>query len=152
MAVYYVFMPKYIDVTAEVSAPDSRHARTSFLDYLSRSGMIRWNERQAARRQIITKRMRPGEIQTDIKLEYGIQEPPKVEELPVPPPMQRKPEPREEIGVSPTYEDLGPTPEEEELYQPEQPQSQPQPQPVQPVRDIFGGSPIVELSRRSMGL
>ena len=151
MATYYTFMPKYIDTTAEVDAPDSRHARTSFLDYLSRSGILQWGERQAARRQIITKRMKPGEIQTDIKLEYGVKEPAKVEELPTPPPMQRKPEPSEEVGIEPTYEDLGPTSEKEKMYQPEQPQSQPQPVP-QPARDIFGGSPIVDLSRQTGGL
>jgi hypothetical protein len=149
MAVYYVFMPKYIDITAEVDAPDSRHARTAYLDYLSRSGMIQWGERQAARRQIITKRMQPGEIQTDVKLEYGVREPAKVEELkaPVTYPAGVGSEFSGGEPIEITQSDTGYTPRGPVV----QPQEQPQEQP-QPVRGIFGGSPIIDLSRKSGGL
>ena len=86
MATYYVLsvdIPSGRGTSAEVDAPDSRHARTAFLDYLSRNGMLQWGERQAARRLIIAKRMKPGEIKTDIRLDYGVREA-KTEELPPP--------------------------------------------------------------------
>lgn len=144
-------MPKYIDISAEVSAPDSRHARTAFLDYLSRSGMIQWGERQAARKLIITKRMKPGEIQTDVKLEYGTKEPTKAEELPTP---QQLDELNAELRAIGAYEEpYGPGDSS-----PGTPVPLPQPGPIpevpqeQPAQDIFGSSPIVEISRRSRGL
>lgn len=66
----YVVKHPSIDILAEVTAPDSRHARTTFLDYLSRRGLIGWNQRQAVRSGIMTKRVNPGEVQTNVQLKY----------------------------------------------------------------------------------
>lgn len=144
MTTYYVHIPGSEAPTAEVEASSTKHARTAYLDYFSRSGIISWQQRQSTRRLVKVNRMQPGEIQTQIKLEYGAKEAP-VQEV-VPPPMQRKPEPGEDIGVEPTYEDLGPPLEEEVQYQPQQ-QAQPQPR-----RDPLANSPIIQLSRKSRGI
>lgn len=67
---YLVSHPQ-IDILAEVIAPDSRHARTTYLDYLSRNGIIQWEQRQTVRRAVMTKRVNPGEFQSDVQLRYS---------------------------------------------------------------------------------
>ena len=69
MATYYASIPNF-DVTAEIEASDTKHARTSFLDYLSRNGYIDWGQRKVTRKAIILKRVQPGEIPTSIQLDY----------------------------------------------------------------------------------
>ena len=67
---YYVQVPGTDFPTAEVEASSSKHARTAYLDYLSRNEYIGWRDRQAWRKRIVTKRMQPGEIKTQVLLDY----------------------------------------------------------------------------------
>lgn len=67
---YFVQVPGTDFPTAEVEASSSKHARTAYLDYLSRNEYIGWRDRQAWRRKTITKRMQPGEFKTQILLDY----------------------------------------------------------------------------------
>ena len=71
MATYYSIIPDSGAPAAEIEAPDSKHARTSYLDYLSRANIIQYNQRGIARKKVITRRMQPGEFQTAIHLDYG---------------------------------------------------------------------------------
>lgn len=151
MATYYVLsvdIPSGRGTSAEVDAPDSRHARTAFLDYLSRNGMLQWGERQAARRLIIAKRMKPGEIKTDIRLDYGVREA-KTEELP--PPVQETSEesqqPKDAYGPPGPQEGKVQDREFGRYYRPTGEQKW----TAQPTRDMFAGSPIVKLSRKMGG-
>ena len=95
MVTYYVHIPNSEAPTAEVEASTTKHARTAYLDYLSRNGIIAWQQRQATRKLVKISRMQPGEIQTQVKLEYGVSEPP-VREVEAPLPQE---------GVPQGYED-----------------------------------------------
>ena len=106
-ASYYVAIPGTNFPTAEVSASSSKHARTAYLDYLSRNNLVSWRDRQAIRPKIVTKRMQPGEIQTQVFLDYSA-----------------KTIPETEVQVPPQAT----TPVEEEIVEEEQPA---QAQPVQ---------------------
>lgn len=66
----YLVMAPNLSINAEVDAPDSRHARTTFLDYLSRNHLIPYTERQVVRRVLMTKRVDPGEVSTTVQLSY----------------------------------------------------------------------------------
>jgi len=74
MPTYYVWSPDFPQVRAEVEAPDTRYARTTYLDYLHRGDMISYSQRQSLRDRIMTKRIRPGEMagETDIVLDYDM--------------------------------------------------------------------------------
>ena len=67
---YYVFHPS-LGVTADVEAPDTRHARTVYLDYLARNDLIPWSQRLEYRKGVRAVRMSPGEIPTSVSLAYG---------------------------------------------------------------------------------
>lgn len=69
MPVYYTFAPG-LEITAEITAPDARHAKTAFLDYLARNDIIRYAERGAVRKVLKTNRIDPGEIATSVILDY----------------------------------------------------------------------------------
>ncbi len=71
MATYYVFVPNSNSPTAEVEADTTKHAKTAYLDYLSRRDLITWKQRQPLRRLIKTVKSSPSEIQTAVKLSYG---------------------------------------------------------------------------------
>jgi len=73
MRSYFIYIPNTEFPTAEVLAPDTRHARTTYLDYLSRSGLIEWGQRQEVRRFLVVDRMQPGEHITAITLNYNPQ-------------------------------------------------------------------------------
>ena len=90
---YYVTLPNS-GVTAEVTANSTRQARTVYLDYLTRSGVVPWRGRTDLRTEIIIDRIDPGQIPTDIQLSYG-QQPVEEEEY-------------ELNGAYNGYEDLGP--------------------------------------------
>ena len=77
MPSYYVHIPNSEAPTAEVEASSTKHARTAYLDFLSRGGQIDWRDRQTTRKLIKVNRMDPGGIQTQVKLEYGVKEVPK---------------------------------------------------------------------------
>jgi hypothetical protein len=69
--VYYVTHPS-IPLTATVDAPTTEKARTTFLDFLERSGTINRRDRRQVRKSIITKLMDPNEpIAVDIALYYN---------------------------------------------------------------------------------
>jgi len=71
MFTYYVSIPNSEAPTAEVEASSTKHARTSYLDYLSRNGRIGWKDRQNTRPLIKVSRMQPGEIQTQVRIDYS---------------------------------------------------------------------------------
>ncbi len=125
MTTYYVFKPGF-EITAEVQASNTKHARTAFLDYLSRNNLVNWNERQGLRASLKAVRMDPSEYQTSVQLEYGLEEPPS-RELPTPGVFEEE---REEFANS--------YPESEE---PEKPAD----------FSVIGGSQIEKLSRETMG-
>ena len=84
MASYYVHIPNSEAPTAEVEASSTKHARTAYLDYLSRNSLIGWKDRQAVRTRVIASSMEPGAIQTQVQIEYGVAEPP-IKEIEAPP-------------------------------------------------------------------
>jgi len=68
---YYVTHPS-ISLTALVKAPTTEKARTAFLDYLERSGMIARRSRQFYRENMIAERMNEDlPVRADIELSYG---------------------------------------------------------------------------------
>lgn len=75
MPTYYVWTPDS-DVRAEVEAPDTRHARTTYLDYLHRGGIIDYTDRQRVRERVMTKRIQPGAMagETDVVLDYDMRD------------------------------------------------------------------------------
>jgi len=130
MPTYYVTAPGS-QITAEVSAPDSRHARTTFLDYLSRSRLIPWGARQQVRKQLMTKRIESGSIPTTVQLSYNTEEAPAevITEAPVVQPTQQE-------QVQPQTVAVG----------------NEQVQPMHQQRTVLGNSPIANLSRNSRGM
>lgn len=102
---YYVQVPGTEFPTAEVEASSAKHARTAYLDYLSRNNLIGWGDRQSWRPKILAKRMQSGEIKTQVYLDYSA-----------------KTIPEAEVSAPPTEQELV---EEEEYYETE-------PAPVQP--------------------
>lgn len=107
MATYLVYIPHGDMPLAEVEADSTKHARTAYLDYLSRTGVLPFNQRQAARRLAMTKRMEPGEIRTQVQLDYTegilstesegiLPQGTEVKPIPTQPivPMQKSPEPQ----------------------------------------------------------
>ena len=75
MPTYLTFIPGF-EINAEVDAPSTKQARTSYLDYLQRNNYIGWDQRQAYRKKVKTDRMEPGERATTIQLDYDMQEGP----------------------------------------------------------------------------
>lgn len=152
---YYVEAPGSDFPTAEVEASSTKHARTAYLDYLSRNNLIGWRDRQAWRQKIVTKRMQPGEMRTQVLLDYDGKDVPETEvEVPT--------EQRREL-VDPS--ELEVASEEEVEFSPETmgslitsrgeyregvtPQSSPS---VLPAKNPFGDSPIARLSKKSKGM
>ena len=72
MRTYYVTIPDSDFPAAEVEASSTKHARTAYLDYLSRSSLISWSERQKVRRKIIASLTEPGEFNTSVQLRYRV--------------------------------------------------------------------------------
>lgn len=139
MPTYFVFRPE-MEITAEVNAPDKRHARTAYLDYLARNGMIGWSDRGTVRKTVKAVKAEPGEFEATVILDYGISEPAEEKYLGFPeePPeaalaMEEEGEEEEYPGY---YEEEG---VDEEDWKEEEEEL--------PIR-----SPIMELSRRVGGL
>ena len=101
---YYVSMPGSNFPTAEVLASSTKHARTAYLDYLSRNNLIGWKDRQAWRTKIVTKRMQPGEIQTQVFLDYSASTVP--ETVVQAPPQTEMPVEEEEVVEEPITQPL----------------------------------------------
>ena len=138
MPTYYTFIPNF-DVTAEVvDAPDSRHARTAFLDFLTRNRYINYSNRGITRQQIKTARVETGSTQPYVAIQYQTGN---VEYV--------KPSEAEQGDVG----SLTPPIEQEQIVEPlEQekvvPQEQPvQEQPKQPTNP-FATSPLMQLSKK----
>jgi len=155
MATYYVHIPNSEAPTAEVEASSTKHARTAYLDYLSRNGIITWQSRQTVRPLIKASRMNPGETQTQVKLEYSLQEVPTREVQA--PPQQLTPEEEERFEEYNTGAAEGLTTEERERFASMGGDFVPTREyPIPPAAsnkaDLFGSSPIVKLSRKSKGI
>jgi len=72
--IYYVTHPN-MDKKAIVHAPSTEKARTTFLDWLERSGSISRRDRHGWRRNMIASRMEDGTgVPSDIELWYGYEE------------------------------------------------------------------------------
>jgi len=70
MSYYYVAHPN-VDFSATVKAPSTDKARTTFLDYLERSGKASRKNRQQIRRNTVAERIEfPEEVDTDVTLYY----------------------------------------------------------------------------------
>ena len=70
MSSYSVSHPQ-LDITATVYAPTSEKARTTFLDYLERTGKVRRSQRQLLRKSMATKKLEEGsEGYSDLELYY----------------------------------------------------------------------------------
>jgi AICAR transformylase/IMP cyclohydrolase PurH len=143
MPTYYVTAPGS-KISAEIDAPDSRHARTTFLDYLSRSHLIPWNARQEVRKKLMTKRVEAGSVQTSVQLSYNAQEtkPEVISAGPQPQSTQRQ-------LVQPQTVRYGVNTQQPAEETQEQPVQEPQPTRAYP--SILGNSPIANLSRRTGG-
>ncbi len=71
MSYYYVTHPN-MDFSATVKAPSTDKARTTFLDYLERSGKALRKDRQLIRRNTVADRIEfPEEVDTDVSLSYN---------------------------------------------------------------------------------
>ena len=67
---YYVTHP-LVGVTATVYAPSSEKARTTYLDFLERSGRIRRNVRKLLRSNLVAQHLDAGtSVPTDVTLNY----------------------------------------------------------------------------------
>jgi len=156
MPTYYVTAPGS-QLTAEVDAPDSRHARTTFLDYLSRSRLIPWGARQTVRKQLMTKKIQPGSISTSVQLSYNAKET-APEVVTVEPQSQYRPDGDYIEETGPQGERRLIKPEDEGYAEAKRQVVQPQTvavgnQPVNPMRrSVLGNSPIANLSRNSRGM
>ena len=71
MTTYYTNIPGHEELSAEVDSPDKRHARTVYLDHLSRNRLIPYSQRGTYRKLVKLDKMQPGEVATSIKLRYG---------------------------------------------------------------------------------
>ena len=85
MPTYYTVIPGEESLSAEVDAPDKRHGKTVYLDFLVRNGVIPYGERSLYRKKVKMDNMDPGEVPTSAKLTYSYQgaEPAPREEVPV---------------------------------------------------------------------
>ncbi len=82
MPSYFLELPG-TGVTAEVEAPSTRSAQTTYLDYLTRNKIVPWKGRNALRPSIVTDRIESGQMDVDLNLSYsmesgGVQEEPEV--------------------------------------------------------------------------
>lgn len=70
MSWYYISHPDFA-YNAKVNAPSTDKARTTFLDYLERSGAVNRHHRQAMRRGMATKKLvTKDDVQADVELDY----------------------------------------------------------------------------------
>lgn len=178
MPAYYVHIPDSEAPTAEVSASSTKHARTAYLDYLSRNNLIAWSERQSTRSLVRVSRMDPGEIRTQVQLDYDMTPEPEavIEEVPTtdidagefaatPSELQRHVEPFDEGEMTPEEraqlraspgdrEDPGPFApygSAEDRRKSEAAGIVSKPLPPKQV-DSLANSPIAKLSRKSKGM
>jgi len=71
MIEYFVTHPE-LDISALVRAPSTEKARTTYLDYLERRGIIHRSSRGYYRENMIAERMNESyPVQADVELSYG---------------------------------------------------------------------------------
>ena len=110
MPTYYGVLPGYEGVSAEIEAPDKRHGRTVFLDFLARNRIIPYGQRHEARRRVKLDNMQPGEIPTTVRLSYGGDIPQLSSEI-----VESVPHVSGDLADEPTYGDLGPYTSEDQI-------------------------------------
>ena len=71
MPTYYTVIPGEESLAAEIDAPDKRHGKTVYLDFLVRNGVIPYGERSMYRKKVKMDNMEPGEFPTAAKLTYS---------------------------------------------------------------------------------
>ncbi len=137
MSYYYVAHPN-LEYSATVKAPSTDKARTTYLDFLERSGRASRKNRQQLRKNTIADRIEfPEEVDSDVTLYYdytgsgngeGNEEP-----------IQVGYEPREE-------------PVEEDYYEPEEPEPEQDTMPVEQMgmEQSIEDTPIGKMSLGSM--
>jgi len=81
--VYFVSAPeKFPEIIAEIhNAGDIKHAKTAFLDFLSRTKKINWGDRTSVKQKILVKRGDIGDISSTITLDYRQKESEVMEEI-----------------------------------------------------------------------
>ncbi len=72
MPSYYLELPE-TGISAEVEAPSTRSAQTTYLDYLTRNNIVPWKGRNALRPSIVTDRIESGQMDVDINLSYSME-------------------------------------------------------------------------------
>ena len=169
MSTYYVFIPGKEDMAVEVlDSPDARHARTAFLDYLSRGGKILYSQRGDLRKRLKTIRIQQGESNAPVTLSYaegtvveGLGEPEVSSTTPFRTPEGTEFEPEgmepgeEEDDYVPGRERLEDGEEfeeefEEEFGKPSLPQKKTKMLDATfSTKDVFGAYPIMDLSRKT---
>lgn len=145
MPTYYANIPDTEAPTAEITASSTKHARTVYLDYLSRNNLISWRDRQATRGLVKVSQMQPGEIRTQVQLDYDMS--PGTETMIEEAPVQQRPATfREGATDEEILEDVKMWDEAEKLAE-KYPEQQ-----VQTSYDPLGSSPIAKLSRKTKGM
>lgn len=81
MSAYFVTHP-YMDKTAVVHAPSTEKARTTFLDWLERNGLVNRRWRQSYRRDMVAERLEDPNVPADVELHYGYEEAPTIGYVP----------------------------------------------------------------------
>jgi hypothetical protein len=143
---------------AEVEAPDRRHARTVYLDYLARKHLIPYGARQEYRRLLELERVEPGMewVAVRLQLSYtnpdGISSAPMEEEEVTSAPVENIPveEPLYTDDGMGQFVDDGPLEEEGGAESPPSFSPLPKQKPTAG-NPMGGGSPIMNLSRTSGG-
>lgn len=143
MSVYYVTYPN-LDISATVTAPSTDKARTTFLDWLERTGRMSRKNRQRLRRHLVAERLEfPEEVEADVRLNYQYDGGEAEEEL-EPVRVAHEAPPELETGFLEEEEPFGeeePMEREMEAELEEEPEALPEPS--------LTGTPIGELSTRS---
>lgn len=75
MPVYFTYHPE-VGLQAQITAPTTRKARTTYLDYLYRNDLIPWRGRQEIKKSIIVDQITAGEVPVDLELTYRTGESP----------------------------------------------------------------------------
>lgn len=164
MPTYFAEIPGYELAKAEIEAPSTKKARTTFLRYLHSRGYIEHDAKSDFREDILVRQMTPGQFPVTVKLQYGggveeVGKPISLGPMPVPEPEEeipeevRYPEP-ERVPVAPFTTE--PSPElngDEEWGEPDEgwPRMGEMREWTRPL-PVSTGSPIMDLSKRTRGM
>ena len=158
MPSYYITVPGMEKLAALVGAPDRRHARTTYLDFLARNKFISYGARQEYRRLLELDLARPEDegAWSGLRLSYG--NPNGVDSTPIEE-EEVTSTPVENVPVEePYYTDEGAGQFVDDVPLEEQPEAEAAPsfsplsgQKPATGNPMGGGSPIMNLSRTSGG-